>query len=171
MGRAWWSSIRTKAIGVVFGVAGALVVFLSVYFAERQVAAIQAGLRDKAATYARLVSRQVESGVAFDDRETVREVFTATAEDRDVAALALFDAEGHRLFATGETRIERPRSVERVELSSVPGAIRATAPVVSREGPRGTLVLDITTARLVTERRAIEHTARAVGVVALAAGF
>ena len=49
--------------------------------------------------------------------------------------------------------------------------VRAMAPVVSREGPTGTLVLEVTTERVDAERSAIQRTALGVGLAALALGF
>ena len=79
-----FSSIRWKAVGVVFGVTATVVAVLATYFPARHIDSLHDALRDKAATYANLVAKQVEPGVAFDDVETAREVFTATATDPDV---------------------------------------------------------------------------------------
>lgn len=162
-------------MAVIFALTGALVAFLVVYFPSRQIDAMQAALRDKAVTYARLVSDQVESGVAFDDRETVREVFAATMQDRDVRGLALTDA-SHRVILSlgdfaGKAAPPDYGTVDRVRVARSPRFVRAVAPVVSREGPTGTLVLELSTDGLEAERHAVQRTAAVVGLGALAFGF
>src|SRR4051794_10267417 len=94
----WLSNIRFKAMALVVALTGTLVVFLATYFPARHIEAARGAMEDKAVTYAHLVSRQVESGVAFEDRQTVREVFEATAQDPDVRAIALYTARGRLLF-------------------------------------------------------------------------
>ena len=172
--QGWMSSIRLKAVGVVFALNVVLVVFLATYFPARHIDSVRREIRDKAATYARLVAKQVEPGVAFDDRETIREVFTATAEDNDVRAIALYSADGRSLFTLGEfaTAIAVPNEgVRPIAIAVGSSFVRATISVVSREGPTGTLVLEVSTDRVEAERQAIQRTALLVGLGALALGF
>jgi two-component system chemotaxis sensor kinase CheA len=168
------SSIRWKAVGIVFGLTAVVVAVLATYFPAVHIASLRAAIRAKAATYAVLVAKQVEPGVAFDDRQTVREVFTATTEDHDVRAMVLYDAAGRPLFALGELsgRVTLPvDGLHDVTIGEGASSIRAMAPVVSREGPRGTLVIDVSTEGAEAEGRGIRRTAFAVGVGALAIGL
>src|SRR5688572_26097867 len=61
-----------------------IVVFLAAFFHYSQLQTSRATLSTKAATYARLVSAQVRSSVAFDDQETAREVFESIASDPEL---------------------------------------------------------------------------------------
>ncbi len=173
--RTWISSIQFKATALVCALTGALVVFLATYLSARHVGAERRALEDKALLYGRLVSEQVESGVAFDDRETVREVFSATALDTDVRGMALYAADGRELFALGALAGGPvSRDVAAGEVRLAPGAGDrpcATARVVSREGPTGTLVVELSTAHVEAEQRATRVAAAIAALASLAAGF
>lgn len=104
-------------------------------------------LEHKAVLYAQLTAEQVKSAVAFDDKETAREIFDAVAQDGDVESLALYLDSGALLHGRGEVEPARegPRPeapVVRADTSS----LWVTAPVTSVEGPKGTLVLRLSTA-------------------------
>ncbi|MGD0678422.1 MAG: ATP-binding protein [Polyangiaceae bacterium] len=168
------SSIHRKLAGVVFALSVVIVAFLSTYFCVRQIESVRSALHDKAATYARLMAKEVEPSVAFDDKETVREVFAAAAEDQDVSAMALYDAGGRLVLERGDfTRYDPPSAarLRGVRIEDARTFVLAMAPVVSREGRTGTVAIEISCSRLETERRAIERTALCVGVIALLAGF
>ncbi|HEY4011831.1 MAG TPA: HAMP domain-containing protein [Polyangiaceae bacterium] len=168
------ASIRWKAVGIVFGLTAVVVTVLATYFPARHIESLRAAIRGKAATYAVLVAKQVEPGVAFDDRETVREVFTATTEDPDVRAMVLYDAAGQPLFALGELTgrvVFSRKPLDRVTIAEGPSFFRAMAPVVSREGPTGTLVIEVSTARAEADVSGIRRTALWVGLGALGIGL
>jgi PAS domain S-box-containing protein len=172
--RTLLSSTQVKVSAVLFALTIALVGFLSVYFSGQQIASVRRGMENKATTYARLVSTQVESGVAFDDRETVREVFTATAEDSDVRALALYRSNGQLLDVVGEfagRHVPPYVAVQGIQLSEGPTYIRSTAPVVAGEGQTGTLVLELRTNGIEVERARIERVALGVGFGAIVVGM
>ena len=144
-----------------------MVAFLVGYFPSYYVGAVRDRLEQKAETYSRLVARQVESAVAFDDRATVREVFDAMAADKDIRAIALYDAAGRALFVYGEFAdplTVAPHAVDEMRTEQVSSGIRSTVPVISKEGPRGTLVLELSGAVLGEERRrAAEPAHRVLG--------
>ncbi len=166
------SSIRVKALGVVFALTSTLVVFLATYFPAKHIEATRSATRDEAETVARLVAHEVEPVVAFDDRETAREVSAAAAEDKDIRAIALFASNGRQIFGIGELA-GGPVSVGAREMSTVsdPAFLRVTAPVVAREGQRATLVIEMSTEDDEAERRTIRRSAFVVGLAALAVGF
>ena len=62
------STVGFRAMALVVGLIGTLVVVLATYFPARHLEAVRAAMEEKAVTYAHLVAQQVESGVAFDDR-------------------------------------------------------------------------------------------------------
>lgn len=152
-------------VSLVLGVAS----LLASYLISRQVREMQTDLELKASTYGRLVSKEVESAVAFGDRATAREVFDSLAQDDDVEGLALFTSRGTLLHARGTispslpvspSRVTQPLSFSRVS------RIGVMVPVVSLEGPRGALVVELSTRRLHESRAAVVK--RAVGACLLA---
>jgi two-component system chemotaxis sensor kinase CheA len=166
-------SIHHKLIGLIVVLVVAIVGFLAVYFPARQIEALTDGLTAKASTYGALVSRQVQSAIAFDDRETAREVFAAIAADHDVAGLALYTQAGtvlHQHGTLGAWAAPTLRAGAAVDVRVSDNHIAVIAPVVSLEGPRGTLVLEISTARLAAGRRQVTLAAVAVGGAALLFG-
>jgi HAMP domain-containing protein/HPt (histidine-containing phosphotransfer) domain-containing protein len=155
------------------GLIGLLVAFLTTYFPTRHVASLKRGLEGKANAYGMFVGREIEPAIAFDDRETAREIFDAVATDGDVRALALYSERGEALYVRGELGASPlgttlPRDGARLE--SFPGILRYTVPVVAKEGPRGTLVIELSTEALDHERVDLERTARLTGLAALAIG-
>ena len=69
------ASIFVKLLALIVSLVLGVAALLASYLSSRQVQDMQSELETKAATYGRLTSKQVESAVAFDDRETAREVF------------------------------------------------------------------------------------------------
>jgi two-component system chemotaxis sensor kinase CheA len=120
------------------------------YLSVRQLGRNRTLLELKAERYARLVSKQVESAVAFNDRETAREVFDSIAQDPEFASLTLFGADGGVLKAHGTITpiAQQHHAALRGEVIMLSDRIAAIMPVVSLEGPRGTLVLELSTDRL-----------------------
>lgn len=166
------ASIRVKALVVVFALTTTLVVFLATYFPAKHLQASRAATVDDAMAIARLMAHEVEPAIAFDDRETAREVFAAAAEDEDLRGIALFTADGREIFGTGRL-IGGPPPARATKQTVVfePTSLRVVAPVVSREGPRGTLVLEVSTRHVDEERRTIQRSALVVGFAALVVGF
>ncbi|MEP7119398.1 MAG: ATP-binding protein [Byssovorax sp.] len=165
-------SIQLKMFGVICALMLALVAFLATYFPAQHVAAASRDLERKADTYARLVSRQVESAIAFEDQETVREVFEATTADDDVLSMGLYTAAGRPLHVVGELTAPAPVTppvTPRIE--RLPTRLRATVAVVSREGPRGALVIELSTASIDVERERVRRAAVLAALPALALGL
>lgn len=166
-------SIFQKLLLLILALVLGLVSVLAFYLLSRQVADMHAGLELKAAAYGRLVSKQVESAIAFDDRETAREVFDSVAQDADVESLTLFTAKGSVLRAFGtisRDSAERAKNVTAQTLIAHADRIVVAAPVVSLEGPRGTLVVELSTRRLVESAAAAERRAGLAFVLAAVLG-
>ena len=102
-----------------------------------------AELRSKAVLSARLIGPQLRTVVAFDDTLTAREVFAPFAADPDIAGLAIYSASGQVIEGLGN----HPERIEKGVVPSAPGPgyLLAVAPVVSKEGPTGTLVVMLST--------------------------
>ncbi|MEO8184694.1 MAG: ATP-binding protein [Deltaproteobacteria bacterium] len=165
-------SIFQKLLLLTLSLIAVTVTVPAVYLPARQLERMQATLEAKALAYAALVSKQVESAVAFNDRATAREVFDAVAQDPDVDSLLLLTSSGEVLHARGSAtaNLAGRATVERPELRVLDSVLRVLQPVVSLEGPRGTLVLELSTRRLVTSRHEIQRQAAVALLLALLFG-
>jgi two-component system, chemotaxis family, sensor kinase CheA len=156
-------------VSLVLGVAS----LLGAYLVSRQVAEMRAELETKASAYGRLAAKEVESAIAFDDRETAREVFDSLAEDHDIESLTLFTSKGAILRARGVLSSAAPAALKHATQAtpfSVGDRIGVAVPVVSLEGPRGTLVVELSTQRLAASRSAVLRRAAIAGLLAAAVG-
>ncbi|HKQ68453.1 MAG TPA: ATP-binding protein [Polyangiaceae bacterium] len=169
-------SIQQKLVGVIVAVVVFIVTFLSVYLSYRHIGELRAILLQKATMYGRLVSKQVESAVAFGDRETAREVFEAIAQDSAVEASALYTSNDNRLqLLEARGSLAVPASWLEVNLVeqrvvSGDGYVLVVAPVVSLEGPRGVLALQLSTQALERSRSDVMRAAAMAGMAALLIG-
>ena len=166
-------SIRKKLVGLIAVVITLIVGCMVVYFPARQIAAGKAALMGRADTYGHLFSSQLQSAVAFRDHETAREVLTSLAADPDLASAALYMSDGQALFTMGHQPAEASAALAQVfDFRVVPTAdlIRVLSPIVSQEGPRGLLIIDLSTARLIRDRHSVTLTALMLGLVLLVAG-
>lgn len=129
-------------------------------------------LEHKAVLYAQLTAEQVKSAVAFDDKETAREIFDAVAQDGDVESLALYVESGALLHGRGEAEPSRegPRPEAPVVVQAASSLV-VTAPVTSVEGPKGTLVLRLSTASVAATIAARTREALVAAAIALLAGL
>ncbi len=129
-------------------------------------------LRVKADTYAHVMARQVSSAVAFSDRETAREVLSSLSVDPEIAALRLYTASGHELYSSGTASSWAPRAIRATSarLFAAGDRVAAVVPVVSLEGPRGTLVLELSTERLTAQSDQVTRLAAIAGASALLLG-
>lgn len=166
-------SIFVKLAIVILSLVAGSVCILTFYLSSRQIEELRTDLNGKAATYGHLVAKQVESAVAFNDQQTAREVFESVAQDPDIEALALFGAAGDVLYGRGvvSPELSAPKEpAQNAQLVAQDSRVAAVVPVVSLEGPRGTLVLEVSTRRLLESRRAVLKRAAVAGLVAMALG-
>jgi two-component system, chemotaxis family, sensor kinase CheA len=172
-GRRRGLSIFQKMLALILLLVAGIVALLAVYLPSRQVSALEIALEAKARTYARLASKQLAPAVAFDDKETAREIFEALAEDADVEALVLLDARGTLLGARGAAEFQ-PSELKGPATSELLRAttqrVRVVSPVVSLEGPRGTLVVELSRRGLLDQQRRVRSDAVLVGLAALLLG-
>jgi methyl-accepting chemotaxis protein len=159
-------SIRLKLFVLITAVIVALVGFFVTYFAARQVSLLEKSVLNKG----EFLAQQLRTAVAFDDKETTREVFEAAHHSPEILHLALFHGDGRLLQADGSGDLTPPEAVREARLVSDGDRMRVLAPVVSVEGPRGTLVIELDTSRLRAEIRAVRITTIGVGCVGLLIG-
>lgn len=164
-------SITLKLVGLMVLTSGAIVLLLTSYFLNEQLQDAHAALDRKAATYGRLVSKEVRSAIAFDDRETAREVFDSMAQDQDVESMVLMTSKGDTLYSQGTPGawVEKAKGgVTEQRVLDLGERIGVVSPVVSLEGPKGTLVIELSTRDLVANNQRMMRTAWTVAALALA---
>jgi HAMP domain-containing protein/HPt (histidine-containing phosphotransfer) domain-containing protein/two-component sensor histidine kinase len=169
----WRVGIGVKLGVLICGLQLVIVSALGVYFQRAQLRALSRELESKADTYAQLVSAQVASAVAFEDRETAREVFDAVSSDPDLLAAVLFDQKGKPLHSWGNPgNVAQSASggVAARKVFELPDRFLAVSPVASREGPHGTLVLEFSKRELEQAQIALERAAVFAGGLALMVG-
>jgi len=158
-GAAGWHrlgfSVLAKLVLLTSGVAVLVVLALTLYFDHRQMRELETSLRERASAYGRLLARQARSAVAFDDRETAREVLGSIAADADVVGLGLF-THGESLHVEGKLGKAAQRVGELLyedRVYAVGDRLIAVARVASLEGPTGTLIVELSTQSLDAARR------------------
>lgn len=165
--------IRIKLIALMVGVSFLITAVLTSYLTARQIAGLREDLRGRAAAYGRLASLQLRSAIAFKDQETAREVLGAISKDPLVKGVELYREDGTRLHGEG-TLSDLARASRRgfgaPRTFSLPGRILIAVPVRSLEGPRGTLVMELTTGPANAARDHLIHAAMAIGGAALLLG-
>jgi two-component system chemotaxis sensor kinase CheA len=165
--------IRVKLIGLMVATTSLIVMALVSYFPARQVSELRAGLRERAVVYARLASQQLRSSVAFNDQETAREVLSAVARDPLIDGIAVYTEQGTRLHGEGSLSqlAERARGgFSEPQVFALPGRVLATAPVISLEGPKGTVVLELSTRSATQARDRLVRVALVAGLAAVVLG-
>jgi two-component system chemotaxis sensor kinase CheA len=165
-------TIYHKLIALIVALMVAVVGGLAMYLSSQQIAAMTAALRTKATTYGSVMASQTTSAVAFSDRETAREVLHSLDADPDIASVTLYGAGGEQLYNRGVSA----SGVAGTEVVAAPRVIATGAriatvdPVVSLEGPRGVLVIELSTTSLAAARDRVHRLAGLTGLAALAIG-
>jgi two-component system, chemotaxis family, sensor kinase CheA len=165
-------TIYHKLIALIVALMVAVVGGLASYLSSQQIAAMTAALRTKAATYGSVMASQTTSAVAFADRETAREVLQSIDADADVASVVLYGDGGSVLYSRGQTTVPAGRTAAGAGPQVVDTGTRLAAitPVTSLEGPRGELVIELSTDSLQAARARVHWLAFITGCAALALG-
>ncbi|MEY4582725.1 MAG: hypothetical protein RL701_7428, partial [Pseudomonadota bacterium] len=167
------ASLTSKLVALIVLTSTVIVAALTTYFLRQQIDDSRAALQRKATTYGHLVAKSVASAIAFDDQETAREVFDSMAQDRDLEALLLLTAKGTTLYARGAPgawAAAAEGGVLEQRVVDLGDRIGVVSPVVSAEGPRGTLVLELSTRELVANEQRMMRTAALVAGLSLLFG-
>ena len=167
-------SIPEKLVGLIAILVTLIVGSLTAYLTSRQIGELTQSLVGRADIYGALLSTQLEPAIAFRDRQTAREVLRSLAIDPDVRLAVVCESGGQPLSAVGTDGAADCRGFsapETREVRSFEDHVVVVAPVVSNEGPRGTLIIQLSTARLQAGRRLVTLTAIAVGGLVLAVGM
>jgi signal transduction histidine kinase len=143
------------------------------YFKSMQLSQRQEFADSQLTTYGDQFAAELRSAIAFGDRATASEVLVPVTSDPDIASTTLFDAGGNVLYQSGTPSawIDRAkRGVVARRIVHGDGRDTVIEPVVSLEGPRGTLVLEASTRSIDAEQRRLFITAAMVALAALAFG-
>jgi HPt (histidine-containing phosphotransfer) domain-containing protein/HAMP domain-containing protein len=167
-------SLKVRLLCLIFAVTATVVLALGIYFPRRHMETATRSLEAKTTAYGRLAGQQLASAVAFDDRETAREVMAALALDADVRGIALYRDDGSVIETRGDVEgddLTTPPKAEAAVLRHAEGRVASLVPVVSKEGPRGLVMVELSTSELEAERGRIRSVAAIASAVALALGF
>ena len=168
-------SLFVKLAIVILSLVVGSITLLAFYLSSRQLDDLRVRLDAKASTYGRLVSKQVEPAVAFNDLQTAREIFDSVAQDTDIDALTLFTDKGASLYARGVGSVEMTPArlaASSPELVDQAERVASVVPVVSLEGPRGVLVVEVSKRRLGESRRTVlTHAGVAALLTMVVGGF
>ena len=165
--------IRVKLVALMVTTSFLIVGVLASYFPARQISELRSDLRERASMYGRLASLQLRSAVAFNDQQTAREVLGAVAKDPLVKGAAIYADNGVRLGSEGTLSSlaqSARRGFDAPRTFSLPGRVLITVPVTSLEGPRGTLVMELSTTPANAAQRQLIRVALSVGTGALLLG-
>lgn len=143
---------------------------LAVYFPMRQIADAEHALQFRAEAYSAMLAVLSRSAVAFDDRETAREIFTSVAVDQGVSQLALYRQDGRPIYGLGVGLPARLAAATQPVVRLHGTYLEVVRPVLSPEGPRGTLVVSVSRAPVLAMKRAMRVTVGAVWALALLVG-
>lgn len=166
-------SICQKLLLLSLLLVSAVCAFLAINLPARQLEQLEDELRAKTVSFARFAAKQVESAIAFDDEATAREVFDSLMQDPDVASLTLFTAAGEVLQRHGTISSELEsvrRGVEKPIVVPLKERFACVFPVRSLEGPRGTLVVELSKRRLSSTSAAVKRHAALAALGAMLAG-
>jgi len=146
-------SLKYKLAGFIVLAVAPLVVILTWLSASQQLELQRASLAAKALSFGRMLAHEAEPAIAFNDRQTARELFESVALDADFAAAGLFTSKGQMLEGRGQLSAASPGVAAR-DVERVGNRLRATLPVTSVEGPSGTLVIELSVERVEREGHA-----------------
>jgi len=151
-----YRTLRFKLFALISGLLGVVVAVLTWYFPATQAGELERRLVAEAQTLSHMLMEPARSSIAFADVETAREAFDSAAAQPDLAFVALYRADGTLLYSQGQGGADR---------------VRVSAPVESAEGPRGTLVVEMSSERIRDQARRARMNGLWVGLCALVAGM
>jgi two-component system chemotaxis sensor kinase CheA len=163
-------NIRAKLAGSSFALVSAVVFALTLQWVAAEVAMEEKELQAKALAYGQHLAKEAEPAIAFDDAQTTREILEATSLDPEVASMTLYKSNGAVLGAIGEPMIA-PETVHHPELRQTETVLAVLAPVISKEGPRGTLVVELSRNGILEQKARGKRDAAFAGLLAAAIGL
>ena len=125
---------------------------------------LDAALEKKALTLSRMLAVQVSSAVAFADVETAREAFLSAQNDDDIAGLSLTGENGRVLFALGAVPRFQAAFSDNPVVRRDDTHLTVVHPVVSNEGPKGVLLVALSTQNVRAQARNVLYLALGCGL-------
>lgn len=169
-------SLQLKVFGLVAFVVLGLVGGMVAMFPRQRIGLLRSSLENRATTYTHILSSELEPAVAFDDRETARESLDTIKADPDVLGAAVYGDDGS--FLAGQGTLSEPTGGPApkldpltMRLENTADELRATAPIVAREGERGVLVIVLSKSSIARGRVEVYRTTAGMAAVALALGL
>jgi signal transduction histidine kinase len=144
------SSIKFKLIGLSAITIGVIVISLTSFLAFHEARTVHEAQATRARHYGEFLGIQARSAVAFSDRETAREVLGSVSADPDVVAVTMFGHDGTQLYQRGTASPwvnQASVGVSKLQVFDIGDRIAVIAPVTALEGPRGVIVVEISTER------------------------
>jgi len=166
--------VGIKIFGSMAAVILVIVGFQITYFPGRQIDQLTTALEQKAMSLARIVAHEVATGLEFEDRDVVADVFAGVEKDRDFRYVALYSSSGALFAGRGELPKYGPDELAMVDDSSIRPrgrVLEVSHPVRSEGGTEGLLKLGISTALIEKERATIIGLSSAIAAVILAIGL
>jgi signal transduction histidine kinase len=164
------ASLTSKLAFPIAALVTAVALVLTAYFSTAEVAAIRAHVVRKADVYTDLTAKQLESAVAFGDHETAREVLETLAVDQDVVGAALYAHDGTPLYELGRHAPAELIGGTTAVIVDRDASIFAAQPVISAEGPSGTVIIELSSATLRADTQRVRVIAVVVGFLSLVVG-
>ena len=167
------SSLQRKVFGLVALLVLVLVGAIVAVFPRQRIVQLRAGLTSRATSYAHILSTQLEPAIAFDDRETAREALDTLQNDPEVIGAAVFDDLGGLLASHGSIGDAKPPAMDpdTLRIDTARSDLRIWAPIVSKEGPRGLVLIVFSKAGFAQARRDVYRTTAVLAVASLAVGL
>ena len=163
-------SISKKLVALIATSIGLIVATLTIYLSTRQIAQAKHELARKAEVYGQLAASQLQSAIAFGDRQTAREVLESLEADADVTSAAVYASDGSTLYATGVVSHQPVPSAATKQVTRQGRSVWVVAPIATKEGPSGVVSLELSSAGARALQREIAITSAIVGVGMLALG-
>ena len=166
------ASIMPKLIAMTALVIAVIVGSLAVYFPARELRDLDAEHLTRLTMYGAVLAAPLRRAVATGDRDTAREVLGALTADPEVAAVSLVSDAGElfRLGAPGHASRAAP-AAQAPQVVRDADRLAVVVPIAPLGGgPRGTLVIELTTQPLASRHGGLVATALAIGGGALAVG-
>ncbi|GMR21953.1 MAG: hypothetical protein BMS9Abin37_0276 [Acidobacteriota bacterium] len=177
---SWFAnlSIRSRFVLPIAAMMLVFAVFITFFFPARQRAASEEALENKARSITQMVAYSVAAGLEFEDRESVRQVFTWAQADEDLVYIVIRDAEGKEFVsypAEGDYPSENTRIPRDFESTKTENALQIVGPVWRGDNVTGSIQLGLSTERITAQYRTSLWTALlfslAVGIFTFGASF
>jgi signal transduction histidine kinase len=162
-------SVRAKLAFGITALSIAIVVAVGTTLTVVHTKHLETELRRKGEIYAKLLSRQLQTVVAFDDHQTARELFDSMSFDVDLVGAAVYDSRGDLIEGHGDVVSRVVGSIR--SLPTRPTSITFVAEVDSPEGRLGSVMVRLSTIRLDGERSASIITLLIVAAIATSIAF